>query len=287
MALFDSFIQERKFLKNVSPRTVEAYHKARKHWLNALPEQAHDAPTKADLTTFVMYLRERGLSIGACNVYIRHMNAFLSWLASEGHSPQRLKMSLLKGEIKQIDTFNDAEVTMVVAFKPKGFYELRTWTLVMTLLDTGCRIDELLTCRESEGLDMDNCLLTVLGKGRKVRRIPFSLELRKVLFRYGQQKGRRGISGYVFCTGDGLRLRYRNVYRDIEALCRAAGILSRVHPHKFRHTFATNFIRRGGNLFVLSRLLGHSSIQITQRYLHLQTEDLQREHSQFAGLSVS
>jgi site-specific recombinase XerD len=71
-------------------------------------------------------------------------------------------------------------------FKPRTVVERRTWALILTLLDTGVRIEEALTL-ERDRVDLDRLVLVVMGKGSKERPIPFSHELRRILFRHLQQ----------------------------------------------------------------------------------------------------
>jgi integrase/recombinase XerD len=118
------------------------------------------------------------------------------------------------------------------------------------LLDTGCRIDEALTLRVGD-CDPDNLLFTVTSRGRKQqRRIPFSFELRRVLARHiADQK-----DGLLFATRQGRKIGRRNVLRDIKLLCRRLGFAPPERTlHAFRHTFAVNYLRRGGSVFHLQR----------------------------------
>jgi integrase/recombinase XerD len=118
-------------------------------------------------------------------------------------------------------------------------------------------------------MDFENLLLTVNGKGNRERKIPFSLDLRKVLFRFQQIARKRGRSElFLFSARSGGRLSYRKVYRDIKQICVKLGISgSHVRPHCFRHFFAVSYIRNGGDLYSLSRILGHSSVKTTEVYL--------------------
>jgi integrase/recombinase XerD len=151
----------------------------------------------------------------------------------------------------------------------------------MMLLDTGTRIDEVLTLR-TQDVDMDNLLLTVTGKGRKQRRIPFSFELRRVLYRHIADR-----QGLVFATRHGKKLGRRNVLRDVKLLCRKLGFAPPERTlHAFRHTFAVNYLRRGGGVFHLQKVLGHSSLDMTRRYASLMTEDLQAVHQQISLLAA-
>lgn len=105
-------------------------------------------------------MRQRGRSPGGVNIYIRAMNAFCSWLAEQGHLKEPIRLRQLKNHSKPVQVFSEAEIKRLLANKPKGLSHLRTWTLITLLLDTGCRIDEILSLAKT-GVDFDNLLLTV------------------------------------------------------------------------------------------------------------------------------
>jgi site-specific recombinase XerC len=132
------------------------------------------------------------------------------------------------------------------------------------MLDTGLRIDETLGIERAK-LSLDTMLLVVMGKGAKERQVPFSLEMRKMLYRW--QKADKTGSHLFFPSRSGERLLYRNVFRDVQILCQRAGISVHAHPHLFRHQLDATYIRQGGDIYRLSRLLGHTAITTTQLYL--------------------
>src|SRR6185436_1910349 len=112
------------------------------------------------------------------------------WLHQEGHSPQAVRLQPLKLGKRLLAVHDDRTLKFILGYRPKTFVQWRVYAVACTLLDTGCRIDELLTARVSD-FDFDNLLLTMVGKGRKQRKVPMSVELRRLLFRYGQFTARR------------------------------------------------------------------------------------------------
>jgi len=231
-------------------------------------------------------MRERGLTPGGCNMYIRTVNNYLSWLREEGHIDQRLTVKLLRAPLHLLTLLSVADVRAIVRYRPGSAAERRTWTLILLLLDTGLRIDEALKL-ERRRVNLDNLVLAVLGKGGKERQIPFSLELRKVLYRWMRALGDSAPCQLVFISRSGLALSYRNVTRDIQRVCRHAGVASHVHPHLFRHQFAATYIRQGGDIYRLSRLLGHSAITTTQIYLRsMGVEDLRAGRERLTPLRL-
>lgn len=179
-------------------------------------------------------------------------------------------------------TFSLSQVRLLTKYTPKGQYPKRLHLIILLLLDTGCRIDEALTLRVGD-CDLDNLLFTVTGKGRKQRRIPFSFELRRLLARY--LAGRQ--DELLFATRQGRKLGRRNVLRDVKILCRRLGFQPPERTlHAFRHTFAVNYLRRGGSVFHLQKVLGHSTLEMTRRYANLMTEDLQAVHQKISLLAA-
>jgi integrase/recombinase XerD len=281
--LFSQFLDQRRYLKNVTPSTIEWYETAFKALQRA--HQTRDpALTKASLQQFVVSVRQRGVKPISCNTYIKALNAFCLWLRDEGHAADRTELPLLKVEQRIIVTLTDEQMHTLLSTKPKRFDAWRLHALVCLVLDVGLRIEEALTLRRTD-LDFDNLLVTVFGKGRKERRVPFSFELRKVLFRYDQVRVRQCPRCELFFPSrQGTGWDQRNSLRGLHILQEKLG-LQTFGWHRLRHTFATNYLRQGGDIVRLSMVLGHSQITTTQRYLHLLTEDLSASHQKVSILN--
>lgn len=275
----ENFIKHGVYLRNWTTRTVRTYQQG----LAVFGSVLGDAPpSKAILNAFVVAMRERGLTPGGINMYARTVNSYLGWLHAEGHISEQLRIKLLPNPPKPYNTLSLADMRRLITHAPKGWANLRTWTLAVVLLDTGLRIAEVLGL-EREQVDLDGLVLRVLGKGQKVRLVPISIEGRKALFRW---ISRSDESRFVFGTKGGRQWSRRNAHRDLTALCRGLGIATaRVNPHAFRHCFAVSYIRNGGDLYRLSRILGHASISTTQLYLRsMGIEHLQEGHARFSPL---
>jgi integrase/recombinase XerD len=276
---FEQFIKERQYISNVSLRTVEWYRESFK-WLDN-PE-----PTQDELKSLVIRMREHGLKPASCNNRIRALNAYLHWksdgISKCGAGCQHSRIPKLKEEQRILPTYDQTAITKLMGWKPKGQAQTRLQTLVMTLADIGARIDEVLSLRWSD-IDFDNLLVTLHGKGSKDRVVPFSLELRRYLFRW-QKVATKDV--LVFVSRNRTKLGRRDVLRDVKELCRHLGFNPPERSlHAFRHTFALNYIRRGGSVFHLQKALGHSSLEMTRRYASLQTEDLQALHPRVSLLT--
>jgi len=276
MQLQELFIQERRYLKNVSPATISWYEQSFRAF-------SQSWETKELLGQRIAELLQAGLLPISINTYLRCLRAFLRWAKDEGHIQNVYAIPKLNCEQKIIPTLNSHSVRLLLEAKPKTSGERRIHVLSALLLDTGLRIDEALGLTR-EDVDLDNLLVRVRGKGGKHRVVPMSLELRRRMFPWLRSHDFE----LVFATRTGTKPIQRNLLRDFKLLGDRTGAASgvRFSFHTLRHTFAASYLRAGGNLFYLSRILGHSSIETTQRYLQsLGIADLQAVHNRLSPLT--
>jgi integrase/recombinase XerD len=299
------FLRERKYLRNLRPRTL-AWHAAA--WAQFSRSATHsltaDNLKRSDLEQHVYAMRDRGVKPISVNSKLRALCAFFRWLHTEGHAPTLVHLRPLKVEQHVVEVLTDSELVALVGYRPdtasprrdgprrgqKSFARWRVHVLSLLLLDTGLRLSEGLGLRVAD-LDLDDCLLLVRdGKAGKQRRAPFSLALRKVVWRWLQGREAFGVPAaepLVFPSSvEGGAWDARNARRDFYQLQAKVGMGRRVGFHALRHSFATRWLANGGDLHRLSRCLGHSDIGLTSRtYVHLRTEDLSAEHSRVSPLS--
>ena len=141
----------------------------------------------------------------------------------------------------------------------------RSRLLVLVPLDTGLRLSEVAAMRKD---DLGEAI-RVSGKGSKVRYVPISPRLVDELCDIGDQR-------YIWTVETGKPLSAGGVKTAYKRIFARAGV--RGGAHSLRHTFATEYLRAGGDLYRLSRIMGHSTTRVTERYLHLVVDDLIQEH---------
>lgn len=275
--LFSMYMEERTYLKNASPLSIKSN---KINWLRFERVMGEKKLlkdlNKVFLKEFVIGLRETGLSPTTCNIAIRELNTFLKWLFDNEFTPTQLKMQQLKTEKVIQKDFSDEDIKKLMDWKPKTWFESRLYALLITLIDSGIRIDEALTLERSE-VNFSDMLIKVKGKGKRERVVPFSLELRKVLWKFSRTHPHE----LMFCTQSGGKLSYHNMLRELKELAKELRIVNnRISYHQFRYKFAINYIRQGGDAFRLQRVLGHSTIVTTQGYVRLQTDDLRAAQTQ-------
>jgi integrase len=126
-------------------------------WWAALPADARSGAviSRADLQEFVVHLRQRGVKPVSCNCYLRAVNAFCRWLHQEGYNPQSVRLPPLKLEKRLLVLHDERTLRLILSYRPHTFVPWRVYAVACTILDSGCRIDELLTARV-EDFDFDN-----------------------------------------------------------------------------------------------------------------------------------
>ena len=185
----------------------------------------------------------------------------------------------------QISPFRSDQIENLLTTAQKSRHPRRDETIILMLLDTGLRASELIGLRLCD-IDMDTRSCVVIGKGNKKRTVYFGRPTTKALYKYLKEHPReaddalftadRGITAGEALTRSGL-------LQLVERLGKKAGIeLTRCSPHTFRHTFAVEFLRNGGNVFSLQQMLGHSNLQMTNRYVAFAEADIENQHRQFA-----
>jgi len=278
-SLFSLFKREKEYLSYVTPATLRAYDKS---WLAFKYHYGcvHVTPTQATVEAVMLSWLESGLAPGAANSYARSVNSFLSWLAEKRALPERFRLPLARRPQKVLRTYSDEDVARILAYAPASRVERRVLALLTLLVDTGCRINEALTLTRAN-CDFDNLLVTLYGKGRKERRVPISLACRRELFRHLTSHAH----ALVFCTRDGKRLSYDNIKRDFLAVLKGAGVeKTEASFHAFRRFFAKWYLKKGGNPIYLQFLLGHSTMDMTRRYVAEDAEDLRDAHQKLSPL---
>jgi site-specific recombinase XerD len=147
-SLFEQFLRERAYLKNVTPKTRTWYESAWKAYRSVhVADRPDGSPliTRADLSQFVISLRERGVKPVSCNTWLRALNAFCRWLHEQGEAPSAVKLPPQRLEKRLTRTHDDAILRAILTSKPKDYAQWRVYAVACTILDTGCRIDEVLT----------------------------------------------------------------------------------------------------------------------------------------------
>lgn len=224
----------------------------------------------------------RKISPVSINIYIRVANTFFSFLREENIIQSKLKLPYIEqptGDRREI--FRDDEVTKFQGFRPRTFNQKRAHTIGLCMLDCGIRVDEALSLTPDDVIWQSNTL-RIVGKGNKTRYVPISSTFRAILYRHTKSTAPNFV--YVFGCHTGSKMTQENATRDLRVVERKCGIRL-LSFHSFRHTFATGYLRRKGDIYKLQQILGHADLKTTAVYLHLAAEYVTDGHDSFTSLA--
>ncbi|MFD2681186.1 tyrosine-type recombinase/integrase [Bacillus seohaeanensis] len=303
--------------KHLSKKTLSSYEQTIKLFANFLHDEFNiqDAVKvkSAHIRHYIKYLRERGkysvvvkessksmnnpqnrndynktISDTTVANYLRNIKVFFNFLHQEREikvnpvenisniKPQRKKKSLLSPEdIKKV--LNTFDITK--------FHSYRSWVQTRLILDTGIRATECVNLRP-ENIDFKNkAILIENPKNNQERYVYFGFKMLNDLKRWMQYRDRYSDSPYLFPTIRGTKLDIRNFERTLKEAGKKVGI--DIHPHQLRNNFAKYYLVEGnGDFATLSRLLGHSSVEVTMKaYLDFTDQEVMKKYQKHSPLN--
>lgn len=262
-ALRTKMIEEMK-LRNFSPRTEQSYVAAMlglaKHY-----RQSPDHLTQEQIRSYLLHLKERGLSPSSRNVAISGLKFFYHQIL--GWNEQRLFLPPRKRSWRLPEVLSPKEVQRLLL----SAVRLRDRCLLMTAYATGLRVSELVRLKVSD-IDSARMMIRVeQGKGRKDRYTILSERLLSELRTYWKEHRSKS---WLFPNGKGAPISVNYSQRIYNWAKHKAGIEKGKGIHTLRHCFATHLLEAGVDLVTIKTLLGHNSLQSTQRYLQIRQQRL-------------
>jgi integrase/recombinase XerD len=165
----------------------------------------------------------------------------------------------------------------------------RDRAVLATLYGCGLRVSEAATLTIDD-IDFDSGFLRVRGKGDRERLVPFGDLTRQAIRTYLDSPQRRDADSseqdFVFQSRKRGRLTRMGIWLIVRKAATTAGLAHRVHPHTFRHSFATHLVEAGADLRAVQMMLGHQSLSTTQVYTHLDRSHLRRVHQEYHPLEA-
>lgn len=286
-----SFINYLENEKRASAHTVLAYKNDLVQFsefldsafgLNSLEEATH-----AEIRAWMVDLIEDGLSEATVNRKMATLRTFFTFLLKSeviSRDPTVKIRSLKKG--RKLPTFipeNEMAELLEAANYDAGFEGQRDRMVLQILYLTGMRLSELIGLRWS-AIDLGNWQVKVLGKGKKYRIIPISIQLQKNILSYKKVFEET----FSFADGNDYFIIRNNkeaaypmmIYRIVKRYLDLFIQTTKRSPHLMRHTFATHLLNKGADLNAVKDLLGHSSLAATQVYTHNSIEKLKAVYEQ-------
>jgi integrase/recombinase XerD len=266
-------------LRKLSKRTVSSYKNANLRMMKFIKEEygideLEDTHHQA-IKGYIQYLINQGLSEVYINRNIVCYKCYFRYCMEEGYINRNPmdKIKKQKEAVRLIETFTNDEVARLLkVFRGANFLDIRNHFILVLLFDTGIRNSELCDLKVS---DVRETYIRIIGKGNKERHVPITPSINKDLVRYMRVRNEyikdkvRYQTEYLLLSQKGRRLTPEALEYIMKKAGEAAKIKSgvRVSPHTCRHFYAQSQLKNGCDLYTVSKLLGHSKVETTKRYL--------------------
>lgn len=307
------FLEYCEIEKNKSLLTIENYAHYLARFAAFAKSEGITKPEQVNLDTvrsYRLFLNRltaestgRGLKSTTQNYHVIAVRAFLKYLAKRDvDTLSAEKIELAKNPAREVEIMNNDEVARIktaVASEDNEVARLRDASILELLFSSGVRISELVQLKQSQ-LNFERGEFTVRGKGDKLRLVFMSDEAGKMLKAYLKKRDDNNPALFVSHSKVGntvtkqmegmskksdqhnaAGLTARSVQRLVKKYAALAGIMHKVTPHTFRHSFATDLLQNGADIRSVQTLLGHASITTTQIYTHVTNSQLREVHKKF------
>lgn len=275
---FRDFGNYLKLEKSLSQNSIEAYlddvHKLERFFTEKQSEKLPASVTYQDLKDFLQWFSETNNNTRTQSRVLSGIRAFFRFLLIEGEikeNPSSLiespKIGLKLPGILSTEEI-DRMIDEIDLSKPEGH---RNKAIIETLYGCGLRVSELVSLRLTDIHEKEEFII-VTGKGNKQRLVPVGRTALKQINYYKKDRSLLKViqdENVLFLNRRGKKLTRAMIFHIIKELAAKAGIKKNIHPHTFRHSFATHLVQAGADLRAVQEMLGHESILTTEIYTHL------------------
>ena len=281
------FLDHLQYDHGYSLKTVDAYGRDIQQFYELIFEQGVDI-TDVDagiIRNYLAQLMMKGDSKRTCQRKVASLRHYYSYLLSKGTVEENpfLYIDSLKADKRLPSVLYIEQIENIFQLNKERTDEMmiRDQAIIELLYATGVRASEFINIRVRD-VDLKRRTIRIFGKGRKERMVVFSQSSKETLVKYLEEcrpsllaKNKLEFNNeYFFLNKDGKQLTVRGLQYILDDIERRIGINYGLHPHIFRHSFATHLLEGGADLRVIQELLGHESLNTTQVYTHVSEEQI-------------
>lgn len=276
--------------RGVAQNTLESYGRDLRRYLAFIAQKGLTDFKEALPETIVEYLvsiKNEGLSANSMNRALAALRGFYKYLLMEKLIEQTplANIELAKVWMRLPDTISKEEMQLILA-QPgdKTPAALRDTAMLELLYATGIRVSELINLKMNS-INWQVGFLTVMGKGSKERIVPIGKTaydyVRMYVDKARPQLLQKKSTEVLFLNRFGGKFTRQGFWKMVIRYTRQAGLQKKVHPHTFRHSFASHLLEGGADLRTVQVMLGHADISTTQIYTHITRERLREIHQKY------
>jgi len=239
--------------------------------------------TNNDIEKFIINLNLEPSSISN---YLSSFKTFYNYYVKLGKLKNNPADSISTPKLnKKLPTYlTNEEIDILLDIEIKDAFSARNKSILELLYSSGLRISELINL-EFKNVDLNDCILRVMGKGSKERIVPINdiaihyLKLYVKDYRHILVKNEQ--NNYLYLNNHGKKMTRQGIFKMLKKLCIEKNIKKDVSPHTIRHSIATHMLENGADLRIIQEFLGHSDISTTQIYTHLTNEKLKEDYNKY------
>lgn len=276
--------------KGAADNTLEAYQRDLNRYVSFLEQKALTDVRSVEPKTvieFLVRLKEEGLSANSMNRLLAALRGFYNYLLREkalNESPLA-NIELAKVWMRLPDTVSPEEMNLILSQPGEQTpASLRDSAMLELLYATGLRVSEL-RALTMNSINWQVGFLVVMGKGGKERVVPIGKKAYDCVRRYVEEARPKLVktktTDILFLNRFGKAFTRQGLWKIIVHYAQKAGLQKNVHPHTFRHSFASHLLEGGADLRAVQVMLGHSDISTTQIYTHVTKDRLKEIHRKF------
>lgn len=241
-----------------------------------------------DVTEFISAQNAKGHASASISRYIAAVKLFMKFLYAEGIITRDIAGALQspKPWKKLPNVLSVEEVETIVEKGPTGKYASRNRAILELLYSCGARVSEVCAVR-ADSIDRPSRFIRLLGKGAKERIIPIGEQALGVVDAYLSDlrpalAAKSGdTAAQLFLSRSGKPMLREDIWKIVRNCAKRAGITKKIHPHVFRHTYATHLLENGADIRIVQELLGHANVSTTEIYTHLDKNRILNVHRKF------
>lgn len=275
LSTFEEFLITQQ-IKGNSSKTVSYYKNCVMPMIEYIGADTDIRSVDIDtLRKYALSLRRRDISDNSYKTYLKGIKAYLHWLYEEDYTGVNFsdKLKLPKAQRKTIDVLTASEIKLIFScFDIKSALGLRNYCICALMLDSGLRRNEIIRLKLSD-LHIFEGYAVINGKGNKQRIVPLGNNSKRYLIKYVNSRPCSSECDSLFLTKQGKPITnatIARIFKSIQASKVVQGRLTRrIYPHLLRHTFATVYLENGGNIYALQQILGHTTLEMVKKYVHL------------------
>lgn len=289
---FDEFIAEKE-AHNLSPATIRNYQQSY-DFFTRFHEFTNETTTDEIKPThfykWINSMKLNGVKPTSINHYLRDCRTFFYWCmdADRKYIEPAFKIAMIEGQEEQLKLFTDEELELLLE-KPRrndSFTDWRTWAIVNWVLGTGNRAATICDVRLNDINYSKREIALGHTKNKKAQIIPLSSSLETVLKEYVRMWRKDApIDAWLFPNVGEDKLTTNALRHAFARYCGSRGV-DRTNIHGLRHNFAKGWVQNNGNMFALQKILGHSSLDMTRKYVKLFSEDIKEDFDKFSPLDT-